>query len=100
VKIDTIHEGIAHAPLRDDLAAVRKHGAKRYVSGWTRIAPAATTQFRHSLGEVPATADVLEATDGGGTGAASASSVTVTKSGTFVTVLNSGTARFFQVRAF
>lgn len=100
MKIDNIHEGVAGPPLRDDLADVRRHGAKRFTSFWTRIAGSASASFRHGLGEIPATVDVLESGSGGGASAASASSITVTKSATLVTVTNSGAARFFQVRAY
>lgn len=101
MSIDTVsgHPGI-HPALHDDLKEMKQHGFKKYVSPWTRIDASASVSFQHGLFDFPHVADVLEATDVQGASAAAASSVTVTKTSTVVTVANGGTARFFRVRAF
>jgi hypothetical protein len=99
--IDTVR---AHPDLQgsvhDDLNEIKQHTFKRYASPWTRIDAAASVSFQHGLRDFPHVAQVLEATDAQGSSAAEASSVTVTKTVTVVTVANGGTARFFRVRAF
>lgn len=99
MKIDSIQDGYP-APLRDELFSIRDQGYKRYRSVWTRVEAGATGTFNHLLKDVPHVVDVLEATSSQGEGMASASSVTVGKTDTVVTVQNGGTSRFFMVRAF
>lgn len=98
--LDTVRANPNLAPdVRDDIEDTKKHAVRRYVSPWTRIDAAASATFQHGLGEIPYVADVLEATDSQGTGEAAAATITVTKTGTLVTVANGGAARFFRVRA-
>lgn len=86
--------------LRDELDSIRGQGFKRYISDWTRISPSASSTFLHNLGDVPHVADVLVASDSQGSDAAEGTSYTATKNAKSIVVTNSGTARFFRVRAF
>jgi len=86
--------------LRDEIDEIKDQGLRKYLSPWVRIQASASFDFPHGLNDIPHVSDVLEATDSQGSGAASASSVTVTKTGTIVRVVNSGSARYFRVRAF
>lgn len=100
MNLDDVREPQVHPAIRDELKAIKRAGFKRYISPWTRIDAAATYAFPHGLLDFPYVTDVLEATDSQGSSAAPASSVTITKTVTLVSVLNGGTARFFRVRAF
>lgn len=85
---------------RDELDDIKRQTFQKFVSPWQSIAGSATGTFRHNLGEIPHVVSVLEATDSQGSNQAEASSVTVTRTGTIVSVANTGSARFFRVRAF
>jgi hypothetical protein len=81
--------------------AIQRIADDRYESDWTRIDAAATGTFWHERGQIPATVDVLRATSGDGAGAESVlTSLTITKTGDKVTILNgTSTNYFFKVRA-
>lgn len=97
-------DGILNLPvdpwLRDELEKLRDRGVNKYSSPWVSIDAGAVGTFTHGLGEIPTVVSVLEATDSQGTGQAEASSVTISRTVTLVSVANTGTARFFRVRAF
>lgn len=100
MRLDDVTDLTIDPALRDELARIKQDGFKRYLSPWVSIDATSSYSFPHGLKEVPHVASVLEATDSQGTGETEATSVTVTKSVTMVNVTNTGTPRFFKVRAF
>lgn len=100
MKLDDTADLSIDPALKDDLHKAKRDGFKRYLSPWVRIDASESYSFPHGLREIPHVASVLEATDSQGTEQAEASSVTVTKTVSIVGVTNSGTPRFFRVRAF
>ena len=99
MSLDSVRNLHQNAPLRDDIDDIKSHGIRVYVSSWVSIDAGASYSFPHGLFEIPMLASVLEATDSQGTGKAIATNATVTTTVTMVVVANTGTARFFRVRA-
>lgn len=100
MSLDNVRNLNQDAPTRDDIDDIKRKGFKKYVSPWVSIDASASYDFRHGLSEIPHVTSVLEAEDSQGSGQATASSVTVASTVTLVSVTNTGTARFFRVRAF
>jgi len=100
MNIDNVRELQVDPALRDHLEEIKANILKRYVSPWVSINASAFYDFPHGLEDIPHVVSVLEATDSQGTGKTAASSMTATTTVTMVRVTNTGTARFFLVRAF
>lgn len=100
--LDTVKANPGLQPeLRDDIEHIKQHVRKPYISPWTRLEKSATISLTHGLGDFPFAVDVLQATDAQGTGAATASDVTITRTATVVTVAETGgtNSTFIRVRA-
>jgi len=98
--LDSVRTLPVGAPLRDEFDDIKSQGFRKYVSPWVRIDASGSYGFSHGLKEIPHVVSVLVATDSQGSNEQEASALSVVKTGTIVTVTNSGDPRFFRVRAF
>lgn len=99
MSLDAIRNLHQPAPTRDEFDEIKQKSIRRYVSPWVRLDAGASIILSHGLGEIPMVVSVLDATDSQGAEAAVADDVTVTSTRAEVVVVNSGSARFFRVRA-
>ena len=104
LKSALVGEDLDPAGLVDEIENLRQGTRDQYESEWRFIqgdAIVQTATFEHGLGEIPWMVDVMSSKVDDGKGAIDANAdVTVTKTGTTVTVRNdSGSDLYFRVRA-
>lgn len=99
MSLDAVRNLNQDAPTRDEIDEIKRQGIRKYISPWVSIDASSSQSFQHGLGYVPMVVSVLSATDSQGAGEGDASSFSTLSSVTTIVVVNSGSARYFRVRA-
>lgn len=108
-RLHTYFEGDKGSPdyhaLEDELQSLREGTREQFESDWTHLPPtgaeAFTVTFTHLLGEIPWTVDVIRSESEDGSLPVTATTFTVAKTDTTITLANDSTdtAYYFKVRA-